>query len=116
MSPSPTLWGMYSAASTVAMSHWAAADNPADPISILYGLGPVGLICALLITGHLRTRGEVTGLEQRIVVKDQIIAQKDAQIQALTQGYVDKAMPTLTRLATVLERIESDRRAQGGPP
>lgn len=93
----------------------AAADTATDPIAILTGLGPVGIFAILLITGKLRTEGEVKSLERRLEVKDEIIGQKDALLQALTTGYVDKAMPTLTRVASVLERIETDRRTGDRP-
>lgn len=103
----------FGSASGYTAAYFAAGDTSSDPLSALIGLGPVGIIAVLLITGFLRTRGEVESLNKRIEVKDEIIARKDAQIAALTSGYVDKAMPTLTRLATLLERIEDGRRGRG---
>jgi hypothetical protein len=98
---------------TAAAITYAVSDGGGDPISILTGLGPVGVVALLLIFGKLRTEAEVKGLQQRLEVKDEIIAKKDKQIEALTQGYVDKAMPTLTRLAVALERID-ERQTRNG--
>jgi len=102
-------------ATTAAGSVLATATNPNDVWSVLTGLGPVGAILVLFIWGKLRTEAEVKSLQARLDVKDTIIEHKDGQILALTQGYTDKAMPTLARAIAVLERYDEDNRGRGSP-
>lgn len=100
-------------AATASSTLVAAAGTTEDPWSLLIGYGPLGLIAALLIFGKLRTEAEVKGLEERIKAWQDIVAQKDAQIIALQNGYTDKAIPTLARAIMILERLEEDRRGRG---
>lgn len=101
---------------TASVPFLAAADPAADPWSLLTGLGPVGAIVVLLIWGKLRTENEVKGLEARLDVYQRIVEQKDQQILALTNGYTEKAMPTLARAIAVLERYEHESRGRGNSP
>lgn len=83
----------------------AAADTATDPLSLLTGLGPAGIIIVLLVVGKLRTEGEVKRLEVELDRKDQVIEAKDAQLAALQDGIVGQAIPALTRYTDTVEQV-----------
>ena len=85
-----------------------AAGSVNTPFTYLTGLGFPGVIIALFISGQIRLKSEVERLYAELSKKDDIIALKDKQIEALQQGIVEKAIPALTRSTQVLEAMPKD--------
>jgi len=81
---------------------WATAES-VDPIAFLVNYGVAGVVIGLLVTGQLRTKFEVRGLERQIEAKDQVISEFQAQLSTNT-------LPALARSAQILETFPASER------
>jgi len=81
-----------------------ATGGSADPVAWLINYGVAGIVIALLVTGQLRTKSEVKGLESQIAAKDKVIDAFQAQLTGHT-------LPALTQSARVLEAIPTSESA-----
>lgn len=87
-----------------AMLAWGLVSGPtlmavdAEPLTILVNYGALGIVVLGFVTGHIRTKAEVTGLEHQITSLRNIIA-------AFQTAATQQTIPALTRSAEVLEAI-----------
>ena len=66
------------------------------------------VVLMLLIMGKLRTENEIKNRDETIAILRQQVKDKDAQLDRLQEGLVDKAIPALTRAALILEKISPE--------
>lgn len=76
-----------------------------DVTSLVGTVVTPALVIVLLLFGKLRTEPEVKRLEADIDSLRAQVREKDAQINTLQTGIVDKAIPALARTTLVLETI-----------
>lgn len=87
------------------LTAWILLETSApDPIALLINYGVAGIVIVLFITGQIRTKSEVAGLEKQL-------KEKDDMIQAFTNQLSGNTLPALTRSAQVLEAIPSNERS-----
>jgi hypothetical protein len=88
-----------------------AAESSGTSIDITSIVGTVVtpvVVIALLIMGKLRTENEIKNRDETITILRKQVASKDAQLESLQEGVVNKAIPALTRAALILEKISPD--------
>jgi hypothetical protein len=96
------------AAPTIA---FVAAESSSTGIDITSVVGTVVtpvVVIALLIMGKLRTENEIKNRDETITILRQQVREKDAQLESLQEGVVNKAIPALTRAALILEKVSPD--------
>lgn len=76
-----------------------------DPISWLVNYGVAGIVLALLVTGQLRTKSEVLGVQKIADDRAREVAAKDAAIAALMTQITGHTVPQLGHLTQVLEAL-----------
>lgn len=86
---------------SVALSTVLDATATVDPLTwLIYNAGALGVVFALLVTGQLRTKAEVTHLLHEIESKDKVIEAFQLQLTGHT-------LPALAQSARILEAIPS---------
>lgn len=99
----------------------AAVADPAtgDPVSILIGYGPLGIMLVLLATGQFRTKYELQGRDKQIASLERLVAdqaaeigrlhteahQKDELNRAFQMQLTGHALPALAQSARAFEAI-----------
>ena len=88
-----------------------AAETSGSGIDFTSILGTVVtpvVVIALLITGKLRTENEIKNRDETIAIVRAQVTAKDAQLEALQESVVNKAIPALTRAALILEKYQPE--------
>lgn len=80
-------------------------DATADPVSWLVNYGVAGIVILLLVTGQLRTKSEVAGLQKALGDADERARQKDVALSALMAQMTGHTVPQLTDLSRVLNAL-----------
>jgi hypothetical protein len=96
------------APAATALAYTAADTGGVDLTSLLGTVVTPVIVILLLLTGKLRTEGEVKNRDETIRILRQQNTDKDVQLTALQAGVVEKAIPALTRTALILERLTPD--------
>jgi hypothetical protein len=100
------------AAPTVAAAAYAVTSDSSglDLTSLLGTVVTPVIVILLLLTGKLRTEGEVKNRDETIAILRRQNSDKEDQLVALQTSVVEKAIPALTRTALILERLTPDFR------
>ena len=84
----------------------ALEATSADPVAWLVNYGVAGVVIALLVTGFLRTKAEVQGLQKQVAeIRDDLIAERAANA-ALVAQITQHTLPQMTHVADVLDRTQ----------
>lgn len=92
--------------------------SAADPVGFLVNYGVAGIVIILLVTGQLRTKAEVSGLQKALEEAVEREKQKDLALANLVQQITQHVLPGLNNLAGVVEALpastasESDSKRQ----
>lgn len=83
----------------------AMAATGSDPVSFLINYGVAGIVILLLVTGQLRTKAEVTGLEKQLDQSRSDVKERDAAIASIMAQITQHTLPQMANLAEVLDRL-----------
>jgi hypothetical protein len=76
-----------------------------EPFTFLFNYGVAGIVIVLLVTGHLRTKAEVAGLQKALDDATERERQKDIALANLMLQITQHTVPQLRDLARVVEAL-----------
>lgn len=91
-----------------ALAYTAADTGGVDLTSLIGTVVTPVIVILLLLTGKLRTDGEIKNRDETITILRQQNKDQATQLMALQTSVVEKAIPALTRTALILERLTPD--------
>lgn len=80
-------------------------ETSTDPVSWLVNYGVAGIVLILVITGQLRTKAEVLGLQKALYDQGEVLKQKDAAMTALVQQITNQTVPAVGDLARLIDAL-----------